>query len=79
MVVWSLETAMEIVTYFSGDFAMWRYANDILKGVEIQSVFPSSSLIPTYRYSFKILTDETMMHDTWHANLFIPVLSGNII
>ena len=67
------------VTYLSGDFAMWRYANDILKGVEIQSVFPSSILIPMYRYSFKIVTEETFMHDTWHANLFIPVLLDNVI
>ena len=52
------------VTYLPGEFTMWRYANDILKGVEIQSVFLSSSLIPTYRYSFKIVTDETMMHNT---------------
>ena len=58
---------------------MWRYANDILKGVEIQSVFPSTTLTPTHRYSFKIVTEETYMHDTWHANLFIPVLSDNII
>ena len=58
---------------------MWRYANDILKGVKIQSVFPASKLFPTYRYSFKIVTDESAMHDTWHTNLFIPVLSNKII
>ena len=67
------------VTFLPGDMAMWRYVNDFLKCVGIQLAFPSPQLIPTFRYSFKIVTDENMMHDTCYANLFIPVLSNKII
>ena len=34
------------VTFVPGDMAMWRYANDILKAVLIQSVCPPSCLLP---------------------------------
>ena len=67
------------VTFVPGDMAMWRYANDILKAVVIQSVFPPSRLLPGYRYSFKMCTDESTLLDTWHTNLFIPVLNEKVI
>ena len=67
------------VTFVPGDMAIWRYANNILKAVLIQSVCPPSQLLPGFWYSFKMLTDENMMHDTWHDNLFIPVLDGNVM
>ena len=67
------------VTFVPGDMAIWRYANDILKAVMIQSVCPPSLILPGYWYSFKLLTNENTMHDTWHSNLFIPVLDDNMI
>ena len=67
-------------TFLAGDAAHWRYANDILKLVEIQSFTPPSPSCPTWSYSIKaIQSSSTDLFTTRHEDLYIPVIDDRVI
>ena len=65
-------------TFLQGDTAYWKYANDLLVAVEIDSVIPPSGINPQHRYSWKIISSGKQ-RDGYHCELFIPVIDGKVL